>query len=296
MTQTSRWLGAVAAVALAASAGCSGAETAGSSAALSPTSLSLAQGVAPAASSIASSLVADFAGGFGGRIHLSDVDSLIVHVSSVEVLPESLLVQCFPPMGDPQHGFRPMPPDRRPDSLPPPPAACAVRGRGTTAGPLDPGPGGGRFTFPPIPPDSLCPDSGWGRREDQWYTLDVQGDGHLDLLHLPADSASALMLASGDLPAGDYGAARLFLSDATIWFNTPIIAGADTLKADTGYSVRLPRLADRMGFVTDAGFTVPEGGGTVSLIFDANATLAGAVVTDSGQVVIVPILAPRHPR
>ncbi len=223
------------------------------------------------------------------------MDSLIVHVDRVDVLPESLLAACFPPRGDSARGFRPMHPDSGP--LPPMPMGGCGHQRGGPMGP-DHGmrPGGGRPGFPPIPGDSLRPDSGWGRHASQWYTLDVAGDGRLDLVHLPTESAGGLLLASGDLPAGDYGAARLLISDATIWFNTAITTDSGvTLEAGVGYAVELPRMAERMGIATGAGFTIPEGGGTVSLVFDANATLAGAHVTSDGRVVLRPVIRPRAP-
>lgn len=298
MTRNAWRLGTIATIGLLAAAGCSSNDLS-QRGSLSPTRLSLSQGTAPIAASVATAIVADLVGEDHGRIELTMVDSLIVHVSQVDVLPESLLIQCFPPRGDSAHGFRPMPPESLPHGMPPRPDGCGPhRGMGPMGPGIGGGFGGGRFGFPPIHPDSLRPDSGWGRRANQWYTLDVVGGGHLDLRNLPADSASALTFASGSLPAGDYGAARLFITDATIWFNTPILAdsGGITLKADTGYTVRFPRMADRMGIATGAGFTVPEGGGTVSLIFDANATIAGAGVNDSGQVMILPVLRPRHPR
>lgn len=256
---------------------------------LVPARLSLAQG-STALAAASAQLFLSVSG--GGRIDLASVDSLIVHVDRVEVLPESLLALCFPPRGDLARGFRPLHPDR--GLMPPRPEGCGHH-RG---GPMGPGRGmgvgGGRFGFPPIPGDSLRPDSGWGHHANQWYALDVEGDGRLDLVHLPTESAGGLTLASGDLPAGAYGAARLFISDATIWFNTAITTDSGvTLAAGTGYPVELPRLAERMGIATGAGFTIPAGGGTVSLVFDAAATIAGAHVTSDGRVVLRPVIRPR---
>jgi hypothetical protein len=127
-----------------------------------------------------------------------------------------------------------------------------------------------------------------------WFTLDLIGSGRLDLVHLPTDSANGLILASGDVPSGDYRHVRLEISDATIWFNTPVTAwNGLTFKADTGYSVLIPS-AQQTGLKTDAGLTVPDGGGDVTLIFDTDATIRGALVTGSGKIVVVPVMHSWH--
>lgn len=285
MSRSSKRIG-VFMVAALATAGC---DNRASTADLVPTTVRLVQG--SALEGVAASLVTSLTA--GGRIELSLVDSLIVHVTRVDVLPDSLILRCHPPVGDSVSGFHPM----RGDSGPPRPAC---RGRGHN-GPMGPGMGGGfgggRFGFPPIRPDSMRPDSGWGRHQSQWYSLTVDGDGRLDLVNLPVAASAGLLLASGEVPAGDYGAARLFISDATIWLNTPVTTDVGvTLQADTGYTVSLPRMADRMGIATGAGFTIPDGGGTVALVFDASATIGGAGVRDDGTVVLRPVIRPRPHR
>jgi hypothetical protein len=285
MSRSSRRFGVYIVAALAATGCDDGASTAD----LVPATVRLVQGSAldGAAASLVTSLTA------GGRIELSLVDSLIVHVTRVDVLPDSLILRCHPPVGDSVSGFRPM----RGDSGPNRPGC---RGRGPN-GPMGPGLGGGfgggRFGFPPIQPDSMRPDSGWGRRQSQWYSLAVAGDGRLDLVNLPVEASAGLLLASGDVPAGDYGAARLFISDATIWLNTPVTTDSGvTLQADTGYTVMLPRMVDRMGIATGEGFTIPDGGGTVALVFDAGATIGAAGVRDDGTVMLRPVIRPRPRR
>ncbi len=273
-----------------------------SSASLQHVQLSLSGTAAPVAAALAQNILYDMDG--GGRIKLSMVDSLIVHVSEVDVLPDSLLRQCFPVRGDSTHGFHPMDPDDSSeaarDSMSHRPAEC----RGGDMGPMGPGFGGGfgggQFGRPHFDPDSLRPDSGFGHKASDWFALKVVGDGHLDLVHLPTDSVHALVLASDSVPPGNYGAARLFLKDATIYLDTTITLTAEdsaqvTFKADTGYAVKFPRMAQRFGFVTNAGFTVPNGGGNVDLIFDAGTTLAGIRVNDDGQIVVRPLVSPRHP-
>lgn len=259
-----------------------------------PTRITLSQGSSALLASAASGLVADLVA--GGRLDLALVDSLFVTVTRVDVLPDSLIRLCHPPVGDSTRGFRPGRPAGMgqpggmmgPGGLP-----CGMRRPG---GPGRPGVDSG-FPPPPMRPDSLRPDSGFGRPMNHWYSLDVVGNGRVDLLRLPTDASSGITLAAGDLPAGDYGAARLIVTDATIWFNTAITTDSGfTLQPNTAYPVVLPRMAERVGLISNAGFTVPDGGGTVSLVFDANATVGGAVVTDRGRVILTPVLRPHRPR
>jgi hypothetical protein len=145
--------------------------------------------------------------------------------------------------------------------------------------------------------DSLLPpDSGWGSRPNQWYSLTVVSGGRIDLMHLPTDTTHGLLLASDTIPAGAYGAARLIISDATLWLNTAVTtANGVTLQPNTGYTVELPhRGGEPMGIMTNAGFTVPSGGGNVVLIFDASQMFATPIVTDSGKVVLGPVLRPHR--
>ena len=138
---------------------------------------------------------------------------------------------------------------------------------------------------------------GWfdhGADSTAWYTLDLVGPGRLDLLHLPTDSANGLVLASGSVPPGDYRHVRLEISDATIWFDTTVTAwNGVTFKPDTGYAVLIPS-ARQSGLKTDAGLTVPNGGGDVTLIFDADATIRGALVSGSGKIIVVPVIRSWH--
>ena len=280
-----------------------GAEAA-SSASSVRASVSLA-GANAIASAVTSELAADFA---GGRVPLASVDSLIVTVTRVDVLPDSVLAACRPPLGDSLGGFHAGPPDDTGGM----PGMAGPRGGGACEGWRE----GHRMMGPPPgadgPPDSvvtfsrpddprthddslLPPDSGWGSKARQWYSLAVVGGGRIDLFHLPTDTARGLLLASDTVPAGDYGAARLIISDATIWFNTAVTTrDSVTLQPNTPYTVELPhRGGGAMGIMTDAGFTVPSGGGNVVLIFDAKRMFALPIVTDSGKVVLGPMLRPR---
>jgi hypothetical protein len=241
----------------------------------------------------------------GGRVPASSIDSLLVTVTRIDVLPDSVLAACRPTVGDSITGFRPGERGAVPGGLgmgrPHAGLPCGPGlGLGRIVGPGSTPPGLGRIFARPDDPrthaDSLLPPAlGWGSRLDEWYSVGVLGNGRIDLFHLPTDSAHGLVLAADTLPAGDYWAARLIVSDASVWFNTAIVTDDDvTLKPDTGYTVELPhRPGGEEGIMSTAGFTVPAGGGTVVLIFDADQMLSGGVVIHDGKVVLAPMLRPR---
>lgn len=221
---------------------------------------------------------------FGGnRIRRSAIDSLIVVVTKVQVLPDSQIHRCHPLLGDSISGFHPGDDD------------CGGDRRG---GPM--GPGGPRDSSEDGPhehpdrPDSLMPpDTGWGSQARQWYTLDVVSGGHLNLLALPTDTTNGIVLASASLPAGEYGAARLIVTSATIYFDTTFTtSNGFTFKPDTGYTVTLPMRDSVMGIMTKAGFTLSAASPTVVLAFDPRTMLNGAIVSASGQILIRPVLHP----
>jgi hypothetical protein len=222
---------------------------------------------------------------FGGaRIMRSNIDSLIVEVTRVEVLPDSEIHRCHPPVGDSVSGFRP-----------------GMFGGPGEGGPMGPRGGCGRGGHPgfgehPPRPDSLgLPDSVRAEHAQSWYSLDISGSNRLDLMALPTDSSSGLVLATGTLPTGEYGAARLVISSATIWFDTTITTTSGfTFLPNTPYDVTLPNRNGVSSIMTNAGFTIADGASTVVLTFDANAAIRGAAVTDSGTIILKPVLRPHH--
>lgn len=294
----SRFYLAVTGVALAtAAAGCGGTD-AGTTEELVPVSVSLAQSNAAALAGV--SLLADSSGG-NGPIRPAMIDSLIVTVRRVDVLPTRRLHRCHPPLGDSASGFRPGPrggPGNggRPggdlvDSVVVGAIDCF---RPHPDGPFGPG-RGPRPERPEGLADSLLPpDTGWGSRPWHWFSLAVLANGSIDLTNLPTDSADGIVLAAGRLPAGDYVAARLIITSATIWLNTTITTDSGVvLLPDTPYEVKLPRRGDGpMGILTRTGFTVPEDG-RVLLLFDPDVTIGHAVVTSNGTILIRPVLHPR---
>ncbi len=128
--------------------------------------------------------------------------------------------------------------------------------------------------------------------EAGWDTLNVTGGGHLNLVKLPDSAKAGIQVASGTLPPGTYRHVRIFVTNPMIFFNAPIITPTgDTLKAGVGYPVKIPS-ADSTGasMKTDEPFTVPMGGGTVPLFFDPNDTIRHVRVTGDGKIIIPPTI------
>lgn len=133
-------------------------------------------------------------------------------------------------------------------------------------------------------PDSLHP-------MPRWILLNVVSGGHVDLMHLPTDSGSGIVVAAGDVPAGDYRGVRLQISDGAIYLKTDVVTPlGDTLKAGTAIPLRFPG----NGIMVRAQVTVPEGGGDFPIVFDAATTIGNAIVTPRGDVIITPVMRHGH--
>ena len=306
MKRTTLFLSAPAALLALAAIGCDGGGSAASTD-LVPASISLSQ-VGGTTSASASLLLNDHDDDDtlrigGARIRRHNIDSLIVELVRVDVLPDSEIHRCHPPEGDDHDGWHPGP---VPDSL-------RGDGEGEGHGPRDPmNPDGGRpgpghdcglhrgeFGPPPGRPpfvDSLIPpDTGWGSMQRHWYSLDVTANGHLNLLALPTDTTSGVVLASGTLPVGDYVAARLIVSSAKIYFDTTFTTtNGFTFDANTAYDVKLPMRDSLMGIMSNAGFTLSTAGADIVLTFDPFTTIGHAIVDAQGNIVIRPVLKPHR--
>jgi hypothetical protein len=233
----------------------------------SEVTVSLSQGTVTAMASVALGWAGSLVGQTG-VIDPASVDSLVVDVTRVEVLPDSLL-------GHLQRGWR----------------WGGPRMGGGSARPN--GFMGLRDTLRLRDSTMLRDTLGWGGLSDDWYSLDVVGGGHIDLLHLPLETAGGVQLGTGTIPPGIYVHARLFVSSARIYFNTTVSGpGGYTFTPDTAYTVTIPS-SDRSGIKTNAGFTVPEGAAEVQLVFDADQTVRHAVATGTGTITIVPVLTGR---
>lgn len=227
-----------------------------------------------ASSVTAASLVLDDSGpGHPGRIDAAWIDSLMVTVVRVDILP------AHRPPGPPDSLIRPDSGEH----------ADSAEGRhgglgGRSGPPIGPGPRGP--IGPGFAPESLPP----GTRQ-RWISLEVVANGRIDLAHLPTEDEGGITLAEGDIASGEYRV-RLVVSDATIWLNTPVVsAEGDTLQAGVGYAVIFPS----GGVMAEVDLTVPEGGGNVQLVFDENESLARVVVTGDGRVLIAPVMRHRRP-
>ncbi len=123
-----------------------------------------------------------------------------------------------------------------------------------------------------------------------WQSLSLDAPAELDLMALPTEGESPIVIASGELEVGDYRMVRLFMSDATIVFNTDISLGqAITFEAgEPGHAVRIPSGAET-GTKTDAEFSVVADT-DVNLLFDPAATFLNVAVTGTGQVILAPVI------
>lgn len=302
MKRTSLFLSAPAALLVLAAAGCD----AGGSATTSdmvPATIALSQVSGTTALFASASLRNDDDDTlrFGGaRIRRRNIDSLIVEVVRVDVLPDSEIQRCHPPEGDEHHGFHPGP---LPDSLHEDRGGPGPGGMTNPDGGR-PGPGhdcglhrgeGEDHEHPPRPDSLLPPDTGWGSLQRHWYSLDVTANGHINLLALPTDSMTGLVLASGSLPVGEYGAARLIVTSAKIYFDTTFTTtNGFTFDANTAYDVKLPMRDSLMGIMSNAGFTLSTAGADIVLTFDPFTTIGHAAVDAAGNIVIRPVLRPHR--
>lgn len=284
-------------VALAATAAACSSDGTSTASTGSLTTLSMSRGSLPAIAASAVGFSADFGHGSPGPIDPAHVDSLIVTVDSVQVLPDSVLAW--------QHRCRHWgPPGSDTDTVVTSggllgPAGYGYQCEGSDFGRHHDGrhrhgpfeQGGMRDSLRLRDSLQLRDSLGWGHLAEDWYTLQLSGSGHLDLMHLPTDTANALMLAVGTVPPGSYGAARLFVSDAKIYFDT-VITSRDSgvvFQPDTGYTVTIPSAA-RTGIKTREGFTIPDGASDVVLLFDVDTAVRHAVALRDGTILIVPVL------
>ncbi|UCF39735.1 MAG: DUF4382 domain-containing protein [Gemmatimonadota bacterium] len=131
---------------------------------------------------------------------------------------------------------------------------------------------------------------GKGTYDGDWYSLDVVGNGRIDLMHLPAEADNGLIVAAGEIPPGVYSHVRLFVSDAMIWFNTIIERpNGVRFEPEVGYTVVIPSV-EETGIKTHVDFEVPDGGSEIVLVFDTENMMARAVATGSGEIIVAPVL------
>jgi hypothetical protein len=130
--------------------------------------------------------------------------------------------------------------------------------------------------------------------EAAWVSLGVNGGGSFDLMKL---SEAGVVLARGELAAGDYGNVRLKIASATITFNQSVTVGgsptARTYAADTAHQLTIPSSAQTGIKVPTAGFSISETtGDEVTIVFDAAASVQSVQALPTG-VQMSPVLTAR---
>jgi hypothetical protein len=140
--------------------------------------------------------------------------------------------------------------------------------------------------------------NGDGQCEDSWIPLDLvleEGtDGvTLNLMELPSEDGSGLLLAAADVSQGAYHKVRLFISDAFVVFAEEFTVGQSVFLAGESIPVEIPS-AHNSGIKADIDLAVDEGNvADVELLFDADATFRHVVGTGNGRVLMPPVLKAR---
>ena len=147
--------------------------------------------------------------------------------------------------------------------------------------------------------DSTQSDTTDADVDDQypWIWMDLDSVIRIDLMALPADTDSVVVIGAGMVPAGDYRKVRMIVVDASAYFNDTISVGNQEYDVDTEYHVDVPSGA-QSGLKTDIAFTVVADEGTgdptaVNVLFDPNMTFDKVTATGSGRLKIKPVLKSR---
>ena len=127
--------------------------------------------------------------------------------------------------------------------------------------------------------------------EASWETIALTDPLAIDLLALPAEDDSALVIAEGTLPEGDYERMRFLISASSIYFNASTTVGNATFDPDAEYDVKVPS-GSSSGLKTDIGFTVAADT-AVNVLFSTTATFEDVTATGSGMVILSPVLKSR---
>ncbi len=130
-----------------------------------------------------------------------------------------------------------------------------------------------------------------GEDEASWMELDLPGPVELDLMALPTEGESPLVIAAGSVEAGDYRNVRFLIGGATIVFDQPFTIGI--AQFDGEHDVTVPSGANT-GLKTDVAFTVssdqdgnPE---ELHILFHPASTFLNATATGNGKVMLAPVL------
>lgn len=133
--------------------------------------------------------------------------------------------------------------------------------------------------------------------DSSWVSLTLPTPVEVDLMALPVEGASPIVLASGSLPVGDYRNVRLYVTEASIVFTGPITLGDGAASYEGGitYTVTVPS-GTETGIKTDATFTVTaDETGTpldVDLLFEPAATFQNVTANGADSVMLTPVIMP----
>ena len=129
--------------------------------------------------------------------------------------------------------------------------------------------------------------------ERAWVSIALNAPVTLDLLALPVEGESPLVIASGLAQVGAYEGVRLFVSSAQIEFANDLALGGATYEAGVAYDVIIPSGA-QTGVKTDVAFEIvlddTDTPTEVHLLFVEGATFANATITGSGDVMLAPVI------
>lgn len=127
-----------------------------------------------------------------------------------------------------------------------------------------------------------------------WMSATLPNPVVLDLMTLPTEGESPIVVVSGSAPEGDYANVRLFVDEASIEFKGAIsLGGAITFNGGEPYTVTIPSGEDT-GLKTDASFSVSkdEDGNLndVTLLFSTGSTFQNVTGTGTGEVILAPVI------
>ncbi|MGD2135513.1 MAG: DUF4382 domain-containing protein [Gemmatimonadales bacterium] len=131
--------------------------------------------------------------------------------------------------------------------------------------------------------------------DSSWVSLTLSTPANIDLMTLPVEGASPVVITSGSVAVGDYRNVRLFVSEASIVFTGPITLGEGAASYDGGttYTVTVPSGMET-GIKTDATFTVTaDDSGTpvdVDLLFEPTSTFQNVTANGTGGVMLTPVI------
>lgn len=133
--------------------------------------------------------------------------------------------------------------------------------------------------------------------ESAWMPLPLPEPVELDLMSLPTEDGSPLVIVSGAVDVGRYADVRLFTSSASIVFTGPIdLSEAGEFEGGMSYNVSIPS-GEHTGIKTDASFNVEADAqgniNNVNLLFSPGATFLNVTGTGTGEVILAPVIRSR---